>query len=152
MTEVDTGDSGLGDIWDERIAGALRFARERLTGDYDVDEFGFDRHLTEGMFLPMLRPLYRTWFRTEVEGVENLPKEGCWKSEDIVLGTFFGGGLRAFDVSQPYQPKEVGYFVPHVAEAQNGRCQINDVFVDDRGIVFCVDRHAGGLYALEMDF
>jgi hypothetical protein len=27
---------------------------------------------------------------------------------------------------------------------------VNDVFVDDRGVVFCVDRHAGGLYALEM--
>jgi 1-acyl-sn-glycerol-3-phosphate acyltransferase len=74
---VDAGlDQGLGDVWDERIAGALRFARERLTGDYDVDEFGFDRHLTEGMFLPLLRPFYKTWFRTEVEGVEHLPKEG----------------------------------------------------------------------------
>ena len=36
--------------------------------------------------------------------------------------------------------------------APNGRCQINDVFVDDRGIVFAVDRIVGGLYALEMDF
>ena len=83
---------------------------------------------------------------------ENLPKEGCWKSEDIVLGTFFGGGLRAFDVTNPYQPKEVGYFVPHIPEARNGQCQINDVFVDDRGIVFAVDRIVGGLYTLEMDF
>jgi hypothetical protein len=83
---------------------------------------------------------------------ENLPKEGSWKSEDIVLGTFFNGGLRAFDVSNPYQPKEVGYFVPNIPEASNGRCQINDVFVDDRGIVFAVDRIVGGLYALEMDF
>jgi hypothetical protein len=83
---------------------------------------------------------------------ENLPKEGCWKSETIVLGTFFNGGLRAFDLSNPYQPKEVAYFAPQVANAPTGACQINDVFVDDRGIVFCVDRHVGGLYALEMDF
>jgi len=76
VTDVDTGDSGPGDVWDDRVAGALAFLRERLTGDYDVDEFGFDRHLTEGMFLPLLRPLYKTWFRTEVEGVEHLPKEG----------------------------------------------------------------------------
>ena len=34
--------------------------------------------------------------------------------------------------------------------APAGTAQINDVFVDDRGIVFAVDRHAGGLYALEM--
>ena len=83
---------------------------------------------------------------------ENLPKEGCWKSENIVLGTFFNGGLRAFDLSNPYQPKEVAYFAPQVENAPTGACQINDVFVDDRGIVFCVDRHIGGLYALEMDF
>ena len=44
------------------------------------------------------------------------------------------------------------YFAPQVENAPTGACQINDVFVDDRGIVFCVDRHVGGLYALEMDF
>jgi 1-acyl-sn-glycerol-3-phosphate acyltransferase len=70
-------DRPMGDVWDERVARALAFLRERLTGDYEVDEFGFDRHLTEGLFLPLLRPLYRTWFRTEVSGVEHLPKEGA---------------------------------------------------------------------------
>ena len=73
MTDIDPA---MGDVWDDRVAGALAFLRERLIGDYEVDEFGFDRHLTDGMFLPMLRPLYRTWVRTEVDGVENLPKEG----------------------------------------------------------------------------
>jgi 1-acyl-sn-glycerol-3-phosphate acyltransferase len=65
-----------GDVYDDKVAGALAFLRERLTGDYEVDEFGFDRHLTDGLFLPLLRGLYRTWFRTEVDGVEHLPKEG----------------------------------------------------------------------------
>jgi len=83
---------------------------------------------------------------------ENLPKEGCYKSDRIVFGTFFNGGLRAYDTTNPYQPAEIAYFVPQVANAPTGACQINDVFVDDRGIVFCVDRHVGGLYALEMDF
>jgi 1-acyl-sn-glycerol-3-phosphate acyltransferase len=76
VTELDPA-PGVGDVWDERVAGALAFLRERLTGDYEVDEFGFDRHLTDGMILPLLRPLYRTWFRTEVDGVEHLPKEGA---------------------------------------------------------------------------
>jgi hypothetical protein len=29
---------------------------------------------------------------------------------------------------------------------------MNDVFVDEREIVYAVDRHVGGLYILEMDF
>jgi 1-acyl-sn-glycerol-3-phosphate acyltransferase len=64
------------DVFDARVAGALAFLRERLTGDYEVDEFGFDRHLTDGVFIPALRPLYKTWFRTEATGVDHLPKEG----------------------------------------------------------------------------
>ena len=83
---------------------------------------------------------------------ENLPKEGCYKSDRIVFGTFFNGGLRAFDLENPYQPKEVAYFVPEVPGAPFGSCQLNDVFIDDRGIVYTVDRFVGGLYCLEMDF
>jgi 1-acyl-sn-glycerol-3-phosphate acyltransferase len=64
------------DVWDERVAGAIAAIRQRLTGDYEVDEFGFDKHLTDSVFLPLLRPLYKTWFRTEVVGAENLPEEG----------------------------------------------------------------------------
>jgi 1-acyl-sn-glycerol-3-phosphate acyltransferase len=64
------------DVWDERVAGAIAALRQRLTGDYEVDEFGFDKHLTDSVFLPLLRPLYRNWFRTEVVGAENIPTEG----------------------------------------------------------------------------
>ena len=84
---------------------------------------------------------------------ENVPKPNAWKSDRIVLGTFFNGGLRAYDTSNPYQPQEVGYFVPAPPErAPTGSIQINDVFVDERAVVYTVDRHVGGLYTLEMDF
>jgi len=36
--------------------------------------------------------------------------------------------------------------------APTGTIQMNDVFVDEREIVYAVDRHIGGLYTLEMDF
>jgi 1-acyl-sn-glycerol-3-phosphate acyltransferase len=65
------------DLWDQRVAGALALLRKRLTGDYEVDEFGFDRELTEQAFLPALRPLYRRWFRVEVSGVEHVPDTGA---------------------------------------------------------------------------
>ena len=64
------------DVWDRRVAGALALLRQRLTGDYEVDEFGFDKQLTESVFLPLLRPLYRSWFRIETYGVKHLPEEG----------------------------------------------------------------------------
>lgn len=82
---------------------------------------------------------------------ENTPVPGSWKSEDILVCSYFNGGIRAYDVRDPYSPQEVAYFVPDApAGSPAGSIQFNDVFVDDRGIVFAVDRHAGGLYAIEM--
>ena len=61
---------------DRVVATTLAFLRRRLEGDYEVDEFGFDREFTEVVYLPVLRPLYRRWFRVEVRGVENIPSRG----------------------------------------------------------------------------
>lgn len=55
---------------------ALSFLRGRVSGDYPVDEFGFDVELTETVLLPALRLLYDRWFRVSAHGVENLPAEG----------------------------------------------------------------------------
>jgi 1-acyl-sn-glycerol-3-phosphate acyltransferase len=60
-----------------RIASVAEFVRKRMSGDYTVDEFGFDKHLNEAIFLPMLRGLFRNWFRVEVGGIENLPESGA---------------------------------------------------------------------------
>jgi 1-acyl-sn-glycerol-3-phosphate acyltransferase len=61
----------------QRIAGISEFIRKRMTGDYVVDEFGFDPHLNNAVFLPILRVLFNSWFRVEVSGIENLPAEGA---------------------------------------------------------------------------
>jgi 1-acyl-sn-glycerol-3-phosphate acyltransferase len=62
---------------EERAVQAIAFLRRRLTGDYDVDPFGFDEELTETALLPLLRLLYRYWFRVEVRGTENIPAQGA---------------------------------------------------------------------------
>ena len=62
--------------WERKVAGALAFVRRRITGDYPVDEFGFDSDLTDNVMLPALRPLYEKYFRIEVRGMENVPSEG----------------------------------------------------------------------------
>ena len=61
----------------QRIGAASDFIRKRMTGDYRVDEFGFDPHLNNAMFLPLLRTLFNSWFRVEVSGIENLPDDGA---------------------------------------------------------------------------
>ena len=69
--------SGLsGDDVERQVAAALAFVRRRLSGDYAVDDFGFDEDFTENAYLPLLRPLYKSWFRVEVRGIENIPGAG----------------------------------------------------------------------------
>jgi hypothetical protein len=80
---------------------------------------------------------------------ENRP--GSWISEDIIVGTFFNGGIRAFDVSDKFRPEEVAFFVPPAPRKSPAKAiQMNDVMVDERGIVYAVDRMTGGLYTLEL--
>ncbi len=82
---------------------------------------------------------------------ENLPVPTSWASDQIVIGTFFNAGVRAYDIGDPFQPREVAYFVPGApARSPAGAIQLNDVYVDDRRIVYTVDRFVGGLYILEM--
>ena len=60
-----------------RIGSVAEFVRRRLAGDYSVDEFGFDPHFTDAVVMPVLRTLFRSWFRVDVGGVENLPETGA---------------------------------------------------------------------------
>lgn len=84
---------------------------------------------------------------------ENKPGPGNWQSERYILGTFFSGGVRVYDIADPYRPNEVAYYVPDVPPGGSpaGDIQINDVFVDDRSIVYATDRFTGGLYVLELN-
>ncbi|MEU9602826.1 lysophospholipid acyltransferase family protein [Streptomyces sp. NPDC048057] len=62
--------------WEQRLASGLAFLRRRVTGEYEVDEFGYDRELTDQVLMTLLRPLYEKYFRVEVRGIENIPAEG----------------------------------------------------------------------------
>ena len=60
-----------------RIGAVAEFVRCRLTGDYSVDEFGFDPQLNEAVLMPLLRTIFTSWFRVEVSGIEHLPETGA---------------------------------------------------------------------------
>ena len=57
------------------VEEAWEFVQRRRSGDYAIDEFGFDPDLTEHVFMALVRPLYRSWFRVETSGLENIPAE-----------------------------------------------------------------------------
>lgn len=73
VVDPDENDGGLA----ERVADGLNFLRRRLTGDYEVDEFGFDPELLDRVLMSPIRPLYRSYFRVETRGLENVPDEGA---------------------------------------------------------------------------
>ena len=81
---------------------------------------------------------------------ENQPGPTCFFSDTLIFATLFNAGVRVYDTSDPFRPEEVAYFVPEIPEgaASNG---INDVYVDENGIMYVVDRLKGGLYILELN-
>ncbi len=66
----------FGPQWEPQLAAFLAFLRRRVTGDYVVDEYGFDAEITQRFFIAALRPIADKWFRVEVIGAENIPAEG----------------------------------------------------------------------------
>jgi hypothetical protein len=78
--------------------------------------------------------------------LEYLPADGPWK--DLVFLTYFNAGLRAVDVSDPLQPKEVGYYVPALPPGQEA-IQSNDIGTDEHGRLYLIDRWGAGMHILE---
>ncbi len=63
-------------------------------------------------------------------------------SGTLVHAVWFGGGLRIIDVADPLSPREVGHFIPEPVDGKPAP-QSNDVALDDRGLIYVVDRHVG---------
>lgn len=83
---------------------------------------------------------------------ENRPG-ASFRSDTLVIGTYFNGGVRIYDTSNPYRPEEVAYYVPEKPEGSRvPAVQINDVYADENGLIYGAERIAGGLYIMEMDF
>ena len=66
----------FGEQWEPQLARFLAFLRRRVSGDYVVDEYGFDQEITERFLMTALRPIADKWFRIEVRGIDNIPTEG----------------------------------------------------------------------------
>ncbi|WP_370328349.1 lysophospholipid acyltransferase family protein [Euzebya sp.] len=74
--ELPTFDDAALDDLERAVRGVLAFVRRRLTGDFVVDDYGFDRELTEQVIHPLSRPLYQRWWRVRTVGIGHVPDEG----------------------------------------------------------------------------
>ena len=91
----------------------------------------------------------------QVAGVDGSPQPeftGCHQPCEQITGTeipvaWFAHGLRVVDIADPHAPREVAHFVPTVPGGQ-ARVASNDVWVDDRGLLYLIDR-GRGLHILE---
>ncbi len=79
---------------------------------------------------------------------ENRP--GSFVSETLVFATWQNAGIRVFDISDPYRPRETGALVPaapeRMVDARQNRPQViqsADLFVDANGIMYATDYNAG---------
>ena len=76
--------------------------------------------------------------------------------------SWFNAGMRIVDVRNPFEPVEVGYYIPATTPNTEERCvtingiescktaiQTNNVEVDDRGLIYLVDRANTGLHIVE---
>lgn len=67
------------------LAGAVA---ERMSGDYEEDDFGFDERFTNGV-APLMALLYDYYWRVDVDGIENVPAGG----RALLVSNHAGGGI-----------------------------------------------------------
>jgi len=83
----------------------------------------------------------------DTDGSPQDPMTGCHQpserfSGSIVPFAWFAQGLRIVDFKDPFAPAEIAHFVPDSPDGAE-RASSNDVTIDDRGIVYLVDRVSG---------
>jgi hypothetical protein len=83
----------------------------------------------------------------DVDGAPQPPMTGCHQPSERFAGTivpfaWFAQGLRLIDVADPFAPKEVGFYLPDAAPGVE-RASSNDVTIDDRGLIYLIDRVRG---------
>ena len=83
----------------------------------------------------------------DADGSPQPEMTGCHQPSERLTGSvipfaWFACGMRLVDISNPFAPREVGYYVGD-PPAGHARVSSNDVTIDDRGLIYLVDRQRG---------
>ncbi len=115
------GPMGLGTLWVDP-----RFGEKYPRGNYCTRGVRFGTHSTDENF--------------------NSPLVG-----KLTTVAWFNGGLRVWDIREPFNPMQVAFYVPEAnANTPNGNYMTNNVDVDNRGLIYIVDRNGAGMDILQL--
>jgi hypothetical protein len=83
----------------------------------------------------------------DLDGSPQEAMSGCHQPSERFTGTilpfaWFAKGLRLVDIADPFAPREVGFYEPDVPSGY-ARVSSNDVTLDDRGLIYLLDRQQG---------
>lgn len=77
-------------------------------------------------------------------------RKGSLQSSKLIFGTYHNAGVRAWDISNPFRPVDVGHYVPTdpttLVDPRPNRpkvVQSTDVYVDPNGLMFLSDKNVG---------
>jgi hypothetical protein len=83
-------------------------------------------------------------------------RTGSFQSSELIFATYQNAGLRVFDLSDQFAPREVGHFLPtepsQWTDYRPDRPRVvhtTDVYVTRDGIVYLTDLSGGGLHIIE---
>ena len=131
------------EVGGRQVAVAIDEEHEHVPGQLHAGLWVFD--VGE---LPAIRPL-GMWHLSELDSpfARCGGRFGAHQFQEHLSDTrlyvaWFGGGLRVVDIAEPALPVEVAHFIPEPVAGQAAP-QTNDVDVDERGLVFIIDRNVG---------
>lgn len=74
LFDIDTW-KGVWYMLNYSLEGQKDFLKRRLSGEYETDEWGYDPEMLQQV-LPFFQFMYQTYWRTQLNGLENIPDEG----------------------------------------------------------------------------
>src|SRR4030095_15935963 len=78
----------------------------------------------------------------------NRPKPSSAHLTQTVVAAFQNAGVRVYSIADPKKPLESVYLVTAAPPGATGGPLINDVYVDERGLIYAADRVGGGVEIL----